>query len=536
MANGDNGGFRIRNLWRCARVTAAVLLASTAASVVGAPPASADSSIAITPDFPLSGTVGQTNVPASVLIQNFSTHPHNVDDVIIDSITLVPSCAVFDPGCSGNADPAAVTLSATGTGTSGTSCAGKTFNIVVNNPNTGQAAFNPVGEAVALAPPNPSNALDTCRIDFTFSVRKVPSHDSQATSGIQTNQVARVTAHHGDGTQASATGPEIMTVNAAQPMIVTRATPSKPLGNPISDFATVTGVSNGPVITGTVTFTLYGPNDASCSGAPAFTSTEPVANIVPSEPPQAIAFTQPFTPTALGTYRWVATYSGDANYSAATSACNSPREISVITAAASIGVFRPSGGFWFFHDGPTVQWGTSGDIAVPADYNGDGSQDIAVFRPSSGVWFVRNGETVAFGTNGDIPVPGDYDGDGDDDMAVFRPSSGVWFVRNGETVAFGTNGDIPVPGDYNGDSREDMAVFRPSLGVWLVRNGPSTAFGASGDIPVPGDYDGDGDDDVAVFRPPTGVWFIANGTAVAFGTSGDDPLPLPAAVRERFFP
>jgi hypothetical protein len=51
---------------------------------------------------------------------------------------------------------------------------------------------------------------------------------------------------------------------------------------------------------------------------------------------------------------------------------------------------------------------------------------------------------LAFGTSGDVPVPADYDGDGDDDVAVFRPSSGVWFVNGGPVLAFGTSGDVPV--------------------------------------------------------------------------------------------
>jgi len=58
---------------------------------------------------------------------------------------------------------------------------------------------------------------------------------------------------------------------------------------------------------------------------------------------------------------------------------------------------------------------------------------------------VRNGTTVQFGASGDLPVPGDYDGNGTTDIAVFRPSTGVWYVRNGATVAWGASGDRPLP-------------------------------------------------------------------------------------------
>ena len=39
------------------------------------------------------------------------------------------------------------------------------------------------------------------------------------------------------------------------------------------------------------------------------------------------------TPSSVGTYNWVAVYSGDANYAGVTSPCGAPNEASVVTAA-----------------------------------------------------------------------------------------------------------------------------------------------------------------------------------------------------------
>jgi hypothetical protein len=259
-----------------------------------------------------------------------------------------------------------------------------------------------------------------------------------------------------------------------------------------------------------------------------------------------------------------------------------------------VAVFRPSNGIWFVQGGAITAWGTEGDIATPADYDGDGTTDLAVFRPSMGVWFVEAstaGESaMAWGTAGDLPVPADYDGDGTTDLGVFRPSLGVWFIRastagewamawgsegdvpvpadyDGDTkvdvavfrpslgvwfvhpsggaadsaVAWGTVGDVPAPGDYDGDGRSDAAVFRPSAGVWFLRPSggtpaTTTAWGTRGDVPAPGDYDRDGRRDLAVFRPAVGVWFLHPGSARAWGAAGDVALPLPAAIREVYFP
>ena len=125
--------------------------------------------------------------------------------------------------------------------------------------------------------------------------------------------------------------------------------------------------------------------------------------------------------------------------------------------------------------------------------------DVAVYSPGLGVWTISGSfigvRSTKFGIPSDKPVPADYDGDGYDDIAVFRASVGTWYsLRSGSgnsfsAVQWGMNGDIPAAGDYDGDGKEDVAVFRPSNGSWyvsLTSNGSLYAvqFGQSGDKPI----------------------------------------------------
>jgi hypothetical protein len=92
------------------------------------------------------------------------------------------------------------------------------------------------------------------------------------------------------------------------------------LGGSVRDTAMLT---NGASPTGQVTFHLYGPGDATCASAPVFTDTVPASGNGTYESAQ-------FTPTALGTYHWIATYSGDATNQAATTACgDAPQTVAV---------------------------------------------------------------------------------------------------------------------------------------------------------------------------------------------------------------
>ena len=74
-------------------------------------------------------------------------------------------------------------------------------------------------------------------------------------------------------------------------------------------------VLNGQEATGKMTFSLYPPNDPTCSGTPAFTQTVTVADGVAETSNFSFIATQP------GKWRWLVTYTGDATHKKATSPC-----------------------------------------------------------------------------------------------------------------------------------------------------------------------------------------------------------------------
>jgi hypothetical protein len=104
-----------------------------------------------------------------------------------------------------------------------------------------------------------------------------------------------------------------------------RASAPVALGGTVSDTATIaTSSSSGP--TGTMSFALFGPGAPTCTGAPVFTSSRPVQG-------NGSYTSDPFVPTAPGTYRWVASYSGDADDASALTSCANPGQQVEVRAA-----------------------------------------------------------------------------------------------------------------------------------------------------------------------------------------------------------
>jgi hypothetical protein len=95
-----------------------------------------------------------------------------------------------------------------------------------------------------------------------------------------------------------------------------------------------------------------------------------------------------------------------------------------------IGVYRPSTHMFSLrpNDWPTtpttwINWGTSTDLPVTGDWDGDGTTEVGVYRPSTHTFILRPSDWPAtpsikinWGLSTDTPVTGDWDGEGITDV------------------------------------------------------------------------------------------------------------------------
>jgi hypothetical protein len=104
-------------------------------------------------------------------------------------------------------------------------------------------------------------------------------------------------------------------------VVPTLTTTAGATGGAVSDTAHLSG---GLLPSGTITFRLYGPNDATCGGL-AF-APEPLLVGGNGDYPSG-----DITPVLQGTYRWTASYSGDVANNPVATKCNDANETSIVT-------------------------------------------------------------------------------------------------------------------------------------------------------------------------------------------------------------
>ncbi|HEV8263632.1 MAG TPA: Ig-like domain repeat protein [Gemmatimonadales bacterium] len=221
-----------------------------------------------------------------------------------------------------------------------------TVATVIHDPNHGVVTSVTVGTTVHdKATVSGSGATPTGTVTFSWFTNGTCAGTAEATSSPQTLVNGMVDAtgftqtpaapgsysfkasYSGDDTYVSGDDPcELLTVGKASPTVTTEATPTASAGGTISDEATLTG-SSGSNATGTISFTVFGPNNATCEGAgtPAGSATVTGDGTYSSD---AVPVIQ------AGTYRWIASYSGDGNNNEFTTQCNDQNETSEVGKAS----------------------------------------------------------------------------------------------------------------------------------------------------------------------------------------------------------
>jgi len=217
------------------------------------------------------------------------------------------------------ADPAAA---AGLTATSAVSTSAMALGDTVTDTATLAGGTNPGGavEFFAFGPDNPT-CSGTAPFTSLLAVHGDGTYTSDAFTPFDPGVYRFTVFYSGDPNNApllsGCNDPnESVTVAAAPPGLVTQASGPPAAGGTISDAATLSGGTNP---TGTISFDVFGPDDPTCTGTPAFTSMQAVAG-------DGDYTSDPVTPTADGTWRFVASYSGDANNPAVATSCADPTE------------------------------------------------------------------------------------------------------------------------------------------------------------------------------------------------------------------
>jgi hypothetical protein len=196
-----------------------------------------------------------------------------------------------------------------------------TIGVVLNDSAALANGFNPTGSIVfkLFGPDNATCDPNGAAAVFSETVTVSGNGTYSTTTGYTTTQAGTYhwTASYGgdanNNAAASACADEAVVVGKA-PSSISTAQQLFP-----QDSATISA-SAGGTPTGSVSFKLFGPDNATCDpngAAPVYTETVSLANGSASTSNSTFSVSS----ASASTYRWVVEYSGDATHEAVTSAC-----------------------------------------------------------------------------------------------------------------------------------------------------------------------------------------------------------------------
>ena len=281
----------------------------------------------------------------------------------------------------------------------------------------------------------------------------------------------------GLATALGATPAAAANLSLAIPQVMITASTSTLVG--LQVFANV-NLSGGANPTGTVTFRLFGPSDPNCTSA-IFASTVAAGTSVNSDR---------FTTSQAGTYRWEASYSGDANNNPTPpTACTNPSAAVVVSpqnvglsvtaqppsggtirASASIGGFDPTGTITFYLAGPTDTFCSAASVfTTSVSVNGASTYTSSPFTPTaSGIYKWR------------AVYSGDQNNMGGAITACLDPNAAVTVtVAAGSPVASLSTTSLAFPAQTVGSAGTPQSVSLSNSGTAALAVSSVTLTGAN---------------------------------------------------------
>jgi hypothetical protein len=274
--------------------------------------------------FNLSNGGTQTYGPGTVLAGNYS-----VTESTIPSGWTFKSLVCTATGSGTSATPSGATVSIVMAGggivdctytnhtnvtpTISTTLSAATVNIgdPVHDSATLSGATADAGGTVTYTVYSDSGCTQMAQSAGTKTVTNAVVPDSDAVTFITAGTFYWQAAYSGDANNNAATS-----ACTSEQLVVTQNQPGLSTAQNLlpNDNATLTSATSNAA--GTLTFALFGPTDTTCSGAAAFTQT---VNVNGNGTYSTTNTT--FFASDEGTWRWLISYSGDANNKPATSAC-----------------------------------------------------------------------------------------------------------------------------------------------------------------------------------------------------------------------
>jgi len=204
----------------------------------------------------------------------------------------------------------------------------------------------------------------------------------------------------------------------------------------------------------------------------------------------------------------------------------------------------------------TIFGGTTSDLPIVGDWNGDGLDSLGVYRSTTGVFYLANSNTApqinytfVLGNPNDTPLSGHWTPDMTHDGAgVYRNSNGILYLKKELTTGFsdffavmGNPGDTGVAGDWNTDGLDSVGVYRPSVTHWYLTNNNTPngitfsdvdfTWNVGSGIPVVGDWDANGITTAAFYDNVNGIFTLksanTNGAttmSITFGVIEGKPI------------